>query len=103
MDKSSKDNTKSLHSAARHNDSETIKKMIAAGADLNERDNNGSTPLILAAMNGHLEIVELLLHLGADKNLKDNSGYNAYYSAMFHGDFKGMTLEPYKSILELLK
>jgi uncharacterized protein len=44
-------------------------------------DQNGVTPLMLAAINGHTSIVELLLKRRADVHLKDLSGSMAAHHA----------------------
>jgi HEAT repeat protein len=55
--------------------------MVAAaldkGVDVNTRDENGSTPLILACMNAQVGVVKLLLERGADVKAKNNDGYTA--------------------------
>ncbi len=48
-----------------------VKKMLSIGADVNAKDNDGTTPLHLASYEGHTEIVKLLLAHGADVNVKD--------------------------------
>jgi ankyrin repeat protein len=57
-----------LHYAA---SKEIAELLIAKGADLNAKDNNGWTPLHEAARKGHKEVVELLIAKGADLNAKD--------------------------------
>ena len=45
--------------------------LLGAGADANERNNEGSTPLHAGASNGQWECVALLLERGADPLIKD--------------------------------
>ena len=65
---------KKLLQASRKNDSEQVKKLIKAGADVNARDENGYTPLLFAAFWGYTEIVEKLIKAGADVNGKSDFG-----------------------------
>ena len=60
------DGTTALHWAARHDDLETGRALLAAGAEANAANRYGLTPLALAAMNGSGAFVELLLAAGAD-------------------------------------
>ena len=58
-------------------DISTIQALLAAGADPDERNRAGDTPLLAVRMDnrGAIEIVDLLLRLGADINARDRSGY----------------------------
>ncbi len=47
-------------------------RLIAHGADVNEKDNYGITPLHSAAHAGSADLVELLIANGADVNTTDN-------------------------------
>ena len=51
--------------------------LLDKGANIDDKDNNGSTALTKAAFQGHKEIVELLLDKGANINEKDNYGSTA--------------------------
>ena len=56
-----------------NNDIEAVKNLLAAGADVNERDKqSGSTPLMMASSyTGYTEMVKLLLAHDADPNIQD--------------------------------
>jgi len=60
-----------LREAIREGDIEAVKRHLAAGMDVNARDDNGWNSLHLAAENGHKEIAELLIEKGANVNAKD--------------------------------
>ncbi len=47
---------------------------LEQGADINARNENGSTPLLLAVSNGNVNIAELLITQGADINARNSDG-----------------------------
>jgi ankyrin repeat protein len=49
-----------LHEAAYHGNVDLAQLLITKGAEINAKDQNGNTPLDIAAQNGHKDIVELL-------------------------------------------
>lgn len=53
---------------------EVAKILIKAGANINVKDNNGDTPLIISARNGRIALFELLFNAGADPYIENNSG-----------------------------
>jgi ankyrin repeat protein len=53
---------------------EAVKQHIAAGADVDAKNNVGDTPLHMTALSGHMIITELLIAKGADVNAKDEDG-----------------------------
>lgn len=54
-----------------------MKKLISAGAGLNNKDNDEETPLHAAAANNYVKAVQYLLDSGADKNAVNAMGENA--------------------------
>ena len=64
----------SIHEAAHKGNIEVVKQHLAAGTDVDVKNNNGPTPLYYAASNGHKEIIELLIAEGADVNAKTDVG-----------------------------
>lgn len=68
---------KALHFAVQYRSAETIPILIANGADVNYRDEEGKTPLMRAAKNSDTAILDILLGCGADVNLADEAGMTA--------------------------
>ena len=66
-----------LHVASYNNCASAVPILIKAGLDVNTRDSDGKTPLILAAQLGWLETVKILLDQGADVSAKDHKGKTA--------------------------
>jgi ankyrin repeat protein len=64
----------SIHNAAARGHIKAVKQHLAAGTDVNAKDNDGWTPLHKAAWGGHKEIAELLIAKGADVNANDIIG-----------------------------
>jgi uncharacterized protein len=53
-----------------------------AGANLNQTDPDGITPVVNAIINGHYDVARFLLDKGADPNLADKTGRAALYAAV---------------------
>lgn len=47
--------------AVKRGDTETVRMLIKAGAEIDSRDNDGFTGLSVAALSGHMDIVQLLI------------------------------------------
>jgi ankyrin repeat protein len=54
-----------LHMAAFSNDDQMIQQLLLHGADIEKRDNNGCTPLVIAVNQGNVKTASTLLQLGA--------------------------------------
>jgi ankyrin repeat protein/beta-lactamase regulating signal transducer with metallopeptidase domain len=65
----------SLHEAAEAGNLELVKKLIAEGADVNVKDNEGQSALHYTVSKGHIEIARLLIAHGANVNLQDEKGF----------------------------
>ena len=109
-----------LHRAVTNGDLEQIRRMISNGADVNEEDERGNTPLRNAIVrSGNMEIVTLLVEAGADINAgsqpslciavdEDNIAIAEYLIA--HGanidapaEWAPLVRAPYSSGIEMIK
>ncbi len=62
-----------------------IKKLLEKGADPNVRNEEGLTPLHIAAQKGQGKVADLLLSYGADVNARDYDGWTPLHWAVFWG------------------
>jgi ankyrin repeat protein len=60
-----------MFEAVRHGQAGGLRAALEAGADVDAKDGNGDTALILAANDGDAECVGVLLAAGADVDAKD--------------------------------
>src|SRR6516164_1228036 len=67
--------------AIRNADAQAIRTLLDNGADVNARDPQGNTPLILASFYASPECVALLLEKGADANAVNQDGVTALIRA----------------------
>lgn len=72
--------------AAREGSTDRLGVFIDAHYDLDTRDENGYTALILAAYHGQQAAVEQLLQAGANPCSQDNRGNTALMGAIFKGE-----------------
>lgn len=68
--------------AAREGCIECARHLLAAGADINLPDPDGTTPLVIALMNLHFDFARFLIEAGADVNRWDFFGRTALYVAI---------------------
>ena len=64
----------SIHDAARIGRIDAVKQHLAAGTDVNAKNDWRWTALHRAALSGQTEVAELLIAKGADVNAKDGIG-----------------------------
>ena len=72
MRRANSDGVMPLWLAAENGAPTMLEKLLAAGADANQRLPNGETPLMMAARNGNVAALRVLLDHKADANLKEN-------------------------------
>lgn len=66
-----------LHAAAHHGDIAALRKWLAGGADVNQRESRGRTPLHVATFARQRDVVRLLAEHRADLGLLDHDRYDA--------------------------
>jgi quinoprotein dehydrogenase-associated probable ABC transporter substrate-binding protein len=71
-----------LHYATIARDNTRIEYLLQRGAKVDAKDNEGKTPLFIAAVAGDLSIMNGLLSYGADPNIQDNDGWTAAMHAV---------------------
>jgi ankyrin repeat protein len=75
-----------LHLAVRHGhfEPELARELLELNAEVDSRDGNRSSPLLLASGLGDTGILQLLLSQGADVHLRDRDGSTTLHHAAFH-------------------
>jgi|GEM_PF-4573087 len=68
--------------AVNKGESDLIEAVLVDGLDLNIRDSEGNTALMLASRTGKTEIVSKLLRQGADVNARDSKGVTSLTKAV---------------------
>lgn len=70
--------------------------LITRKINVNQQDQNGSTPLHYAAMYGNFRLAEAAIKAGGDPNVRNESGNNALWTAVFHARGEYEIVELYK-------
>jgi len=92
--KSQTGNTPIMMAASEPRNGKMVEFLCQKGADLNVRNINGATALILATYYNHIDSVEALIKCKADKNITDMFGRTALdYAKQYE----------YTRVIELLK
>jgi ankyrin repeat protein len=63
-----------LHTVCSWGDANAVRLLIAAGADVNAKGDQGATPLFNAVIGMNAEVVKLLLVAGCDETVKNSYG-----------------------------
>lgn len=74
-----------LFSAVKKGDIERVRKLIAVGVNVDITDEDGRTPLNLAASVGYTKMVEILVNKGAGVNIADKNGYTPLHWTIIQG------------------
>ncbi len=75
------DPTPSIYDIIKNEDQETFSNMVMLGYDIDERDADGFTPLMIASSLGKAEFVAFLINNGADVNARSKSGLTPLHRA----------------------
>ncbi len=75
--------------ATRRNDLESVKILLAAGADINQVTNYGWTALLDATQNRYYQLGAYLLDQGADPNIANVGGWTPLYLAVDNRNIEG--------------
>ena len=70
-----------LVDAAARGDTAQVRKLLDAGAPVEQRDTRGRTPVLAATAGNHLATVQLLIQRGADVNAQDDQHDSAFLLA----------------------
>lgn len=73
-----------LFNAAQTGDVAKAAALLKSGADINSRNDEGATPLMVAAGQGHGELVDALLAAGAEVDAVDLRGWTALMKGLFN-------------------
>ena len=74
-----------LRHAAVRNHADAVEVLIDAGADIEVKDEEGRSPLLVSNCLGHLDIAIMLVKAGADVCVTDNKGRTCFALASYYG------------------
>jgi pectate lyase len=76
----------SIHVAAQVGDLDKVKAFLEKGTDVNAKDDDGMTPLLLAISKKQADVAKFLVENGADVNAGDKSGFVPLVYALWNTD-----------------
>jgi uncharacterized protein len=95
-----------LHFAVREGDMNSVRELLAAGADVNQVSEFGWTALLIATQNRFYQLGKYLLEQDADPNIANEGGWNPLYIATDNRNIEGgdyPTRKPDMDHLEFIK
>jgi len=75
--------------AVRANNLESVRLLLAAGANVNQVTRYGWSPLLVATQNRYYQLASYLLDHGADPNLTNKGGWSPLYLAVDNRNIEG--------------
>jgi ankyrin repeat protein len=78
-----------LHDIAARGTAAAVKESVELGADVNEPNRVGYTPLSIAASRGDVDVARALLDAGADVDSADKTGTTALAAAVLNSKGRG--------------
>ncbi|MBM7587410.1 ankyrin repeat protein [Bacillus pakistanensis] len=89
------DMNEQLIQAAGQKETDTIKRLIEEGVDINTQDSKGRTATMIATYNNDVETAKILIDAGADVNIQDDMENNPFLYAGAEGyiDILKLTIE----------
>ena len=81
-----------LHIAVSNNIPSCVQPLLGLGADINIRNNEGESPVLLASKLGHEDVLTSLLKSGADTSIVDVGGGGCLHLASMSGHVSCMKL-----------
>lgn len=81
-----------LWAAAQAGNTEDCESLLAIGADINWKNNDGDTPLLIACRRGHISTIETLLVHGADVNIIGNDSLSSLHICCLRGDYHAFNM-----------
>src|SRR5258708_6392418 len=71
-----------LSFAARQGQIDAVNALVAGGSDINQKDIDGNTALVLSILNKHYDLAQMLIDKGADVNAANKDGRAPLFTAL---------------------
>lgn len=74
-----------IYTAARNGEIKQVLDFLNSGFDIQQKNENGHSVLMIAAYNGHYDLSEMLIQKGADIDSVDGKGNSIIMGVVFKG------------------